>query len=162
MNNNLASLAITEGVLRNLFREEENIILFKDKTKNHSGAGNIAGGWVMSPAVGMNRWVACYDFASLYPTTQRQFFIAPENFKGIQDKSDLTKCISTDGKRVEIDSENDVVCVNGSVFIKKKSPTLKMLENVYNDRKKAKKVMMSKKFEVNVLEKELHALQNEL
>ena len=162
MNNNLASLAITEGVLRNMFREEENIILFKDKTKNHSGVGGIAGGWVKAPAIGMNRWVACYDFASLYPTTQRQFFIAPENYKGKQDLQDPTYCISTIGKKVQIDEKNDVVCVNGSVFRKKKSPTLKMLENVYNDRKKAKKTMMSKRFEMNALEKELHKLENEL
>lgn len=162
MNNNLASLAITEGVLRNMFREEENIILFKDKTKNNSGAGSIAGGWVKTPAVGMNRWVACYDFASLYPTTQRQFFIAPENYKGKQDIQDPDYCISTDGKKVKINKDSDVICVNGSVFRKRKSPTLKMLENVYNDRKKAKKTMMEKKFEVDVLLKELRKLENEI
>tara|TARA_R110000772_G_scaffold20466_5_gene57011 strand:+ start:157848 stop:159494 length:1647 start_codon:yes stop_codon:yes gene_type:complete len=161
MNNNLASLAITEGVLRNMFRDEENIILFKDKTKNHSGEGGIAGGWVKTPAIGMNRWVACYDFASLYPTTQRQFFIAPENYKGKQDLQDPTHCISTSGIKMKIDDKNDVVCVNGSVFRKKKSPTLKMLENVYNDRKKAKKTMMEKKFELNEIEKELHKLEND-
>lgn len=162
MNGNLASLAITEGVLRGMFREEENIILFKDNTKNNSGAEGIEGGWVKDPAVGMNRWVACYDFASLYPTTQRQFFIAPENYKGRQDPNNKDYCISTDGDRVEIDKEKDVVCVNGSVFNKRRSPTLKMLENVYNDRKKNKKVMMSKKIEMDILKKELQQLLSEI
>jgi len=162
MNGALGSLAITEGVLRGMFREEENIILFKDKTKNNSGAGRIAGGWVKEPAVGMNRWVACYDFASLYPTTQRQFFIAPENYRGKRDSQDPNFCITPDGKRIKISDQTDVVCVNGSVFRKKKSPTLKMLENVYADRKKNKKIMMSKKFEVAELEKELERLKTML
>ena len=162
MNSNLASLAITEGVLREMFREEENIILFKDKTKNHSGVGGIEGGWVKDPAVGMNRWVACYDFASLYPTTQRQFYIAPENYRGKRDLQDPDYCITPDGKRIKIDHSNDVVCVNNSVFRKKKSPTLKMLENVYSDRQKNKKIMMEKKFEMDKLERELKKLESEL
>ena len=161
MNGALGSLAITEGVLREMFREEENIILFKDKTKSTSGSGSIAGGWVKEPAVGMNRWVACYDFASLYPTTQRQFFISPENYRGKQDIQSPEYCITPDGKRIEI-TDNDVVCVNGSVFRKKKSPTLKMLENVYADRKKNKKIMMSKKIEIDELEKELKRLEEEI
>lgn len=160
MNSNLGSLAITEGVLRGLFREDENIILFKDRTKNNSGQGRIAGGWVKDPAVGMNRWVACYDFASLYPRTQMQFFISPENYRGKQDKQDPDFCISTEGNRVQINKEEDVVCVNGSVFRKKMSPTLKMLDNVYSDRKKNKKIMMAKKIEVSVLEKRLEELKN--
>jgi DNA polymerase elongation subunit (family B) len=161
MNGALGSLAITEGVLREMFREEENIILFKDKTKNNSGAAKIEGGWVKEPAVGMNRWVACYDFASLYPTTQRQFFIAPENYRGKRDIQDPDTCITPEGKRIGI-TDNDVVCVNGSVFRKKKSPTLKMLENVYADRKKNKKIMMQKKMEIAELEKELESLKNML
>ena len=77
----------------------------------------------------------CYDFASLYPTTQRQFFISPENFVGIQDQNDKSKCVN--GRPIE---ENHVVCVNKSVFEKRLSPTLCMLEDVYADRKKNKTI----------------------
>ena len=106
--------------------------------------------------------MACYDFASLYPTTQRQFFIAPENYKGKQYTKDKEYCITSDGFKEKIDPEKDVVCVNGSVFKKRKSPTLQMLEDVYADRKKYKKVMMSKAKEMDVLKKELEALEKEL
>jgi DNA polymerase elongation subunit (family B) len=82
MNNALGSLAITEGVLRNKFRENENIVLFRDEKSTDEST--IAGGWVKEPVIGLNQWVVCYDFASLYPTTQRQFFISPENFIGLQ------------------------------------------------------------------------------
>ena len=153
MNNALGSLAITEGVLRNRFREMDNIVLFKDDKGD--GESTIAGGWVKDPVVGLNQWVVCYDFASLYPTTQRQFFIAPENFVGIQDKDDKTKC---DNGR-PIDPENHVVCVNGVVFEKRLSPTLRMLEDVYADRKKNKKIMMNKKEELKSVQDEIAKLE---
>ena len=162
MNGALASLAITEGVLRGKFREQEGIVLFKDKTKNNSGAQGIAGGWVKDPAVGMNMWVACYDFASLYPTTQRQFFIAPENYKGVMDKTNTELCITEDGSRVKIIPDEDVICTNGVVFRKRNSPTLQMLSDVYSDRKKFKKVMMTKKIEMEELQNELDKLEKEL
>jgi DNA polymerase elongation subunit (family B) len=156
MNNALGSLAITEGVLRNRFRKQDNIVLFKeDKGEVES---TIAGGWVKDPVVGLNQWVVCYDFASLYPTTQRQFFIAPENFIGLQDSKDKTKC--TNGRLIE--KEKHVVCVNGSVFEKRLSPTLRMLEDVYADRKKNKKIMMQKKEELNDVLLEIKRLEAEI
>jgi DNA polymerase elongation subunit (family B) len=87
INDNLGTLAITEGVLRNRFRTD-NIILFKDEENRVSveNVKSITGGFVKDPITGMNRWVAVYDFASLYPTTQLEWYIAPENYKG-----DITK-----------------------------------------------------------------------
>lgn len=152
MNNALGSLAITEGVLRNRFREQENIVLFKDEKGD--AESTIAGGWVKDPVVGLNQWCVTYDFASLYPTTQRQFFIAPENFIGIQDGKDKTKC--TNGRIIE---DDHVVCINGAVFEKKMSPTLNMLEDVYSDRKKNKKIMMDKKEELNEVLEEIKRLE---
>lgn len=156
MNNSLASLAITEGVLRNRFREQDNTVLFKDDKA--PAESTIKGGWVRDPVVGLNQWVVCYDFASLYPTTQRQFFIAPENFVGLQSPNDKTVC--TNGK--QIDPENHVVCVNGTVFEKRLSPTLKMLEEVYADRKKNKKIMMSKKEELKKITNKISKLKAEI
>ncbi len=161
LNNALGSLAITEGVLRNKFREQDGIILFKDHTKNNSGAATIAGGWVKDPTVGMNRWVAVYDFSSLYPTTQRQFFIAPENFIGIQIETDKEYCIN-EGRRVKIDADKMVVCINGAVFLKRKSPTIRMLEDVFSDRKKNKKIMMQKKLEYSDTMDEIKKLEKML
>jgi DNA polymerase elongation subunit (family B) len=156
MNNALGSLAITEGVLRNRFREMDNIVLFRDE-KGDADA-TIAGGWVKDPVVGLNQWVVCYDFASLYPTTQRQFYIAPETFVGVQDPKNKDLC---DNGR-PIDLNKHVVCINGVVFEKRSSPTLRMLEDVYADRKKAKKVMMDKKEEYKRIQDEIALLEAEL
>jgi DNA polymerase elongation subunit (family B) len=156
MNNALGSLAITEGVLRNRFRQQDNIVLFRDERGD--AESTIAGGWVKDPVVGLNQWVVCYDFASLYPTTQRQFFIAPETFVGVQDPKDKTKC---DNGRI-IDTDKHVVCVNGVVFEKRPSPTLRMLEDVYADRKRNKKIMMQKKEELKEVLDQIKKLESEI
>jgi DNA polymerase elongation subunit (family B) len=156
MNGALASLAITEGVLRNRFRDMDNIVLFRDEKGD--AESTIAGGWVKDPIVGMNRWVAVYDFASLYPTTQLQFFIAPETFIGVEDPKNKGFC--ENGR--EIDLSKHVLCVNGVVFEKRISPTLRMLEDVYADRKKNKKIMMYKKEELKVVMDEIKELEESL
>ena len=157
MNNALASLAITEGVLRNRFREQENIVLFKGEKNTEENVG-IAGGWVKDPVQGMNQWCVTYDFASLYPTSQIQWYIAPENFIGVQDPKRPEYC----DNGAEIDKENHVICVNGVVFRKRNSPTIQMLKDVYADRKKNKKIMMQKKEELKKVLDEIKALEAEI
>lgn len=157
MNNALGSLAITEGVLRNRFREQENIVLFRGEKEPGENIG-IAGGWVKDPVHGMNQWVVCYDFSSLYPTVQRQWYISPENFVGVQSQTDKTMC----DNGLPIDESHQVICTNGVVFEKRNSPTIKMLEDVFADRKKAKKTMMSKKEQLKEIEDEIKFLESEM
>ncbi len=156
MNNALASLAITEGVLRNRFRKMDNIVLFRDE--RGEAESSIAGGWVKDPVVGMNRWCVVYDFASLYPTTMRQFFITPETFVGEQDPINKDYC--KNGKKINL--KKHVVCVNGIVFEKRASPTINMLESVYSDRKKNKKIMMQKKEELKEVLDEIKMLESDI
>jgi DNA polymerase elongation subunit (family B) len=157
MNNALGSLAITEGVLRNRFREQENIVLFRGEKEPGENVG-IAGGWVKDPVVGMNRWCVCYDFSSLYPTVQRQWYISPENFIGVQDPKNPDFC----DNGVEINKQENVICVNGVVFKKSNSPTIRMLEDVFADRKKNKKIMMNKKEELKKVLDEIKELEADL
>jgi len=156
MNNALGSLAITEGVLRNRFREQENIVLFRGEKTEGENVG-IAGGYVMDPKTGMNQWVVTYDFKSLYPFCQQQWYIAPENFVGIQNPNNKEYC----DNGIKITSD-DVVCVNKVVFKKKDSPTIKMLKDVSNDRQSAKKTMMKKKEELKIILDEIKMLEAEL
>ena len=86
------------------------------------------------------------------------FFIAPENFIGIQDPNKKTHC--ENGREIDLDSH--VLCVNGAVFEKRMSPTLMMLKDVYADRKKAKKVMMDKKEELKSILDEIKELEVEI
>jgi DNA polymerase elongation subunit (family B) len=161
MNNALGSLAITEGVLRNRFRTMENMVLFKDENMIRGDESGIAGGWVKDPIVGMNKWCVTYDFSSLYPRTQLQFFISPETFIGVRDDKDPEWCMNGN-QRVKIDKNNHVVCVNGVVFEKRNSPTLNMLTEVFAERKKNKNIMMSKKEDLQKVLEEIKKLESEL
>ena len=161
MNNALGSLAITEGVLRNRFREMENIVLFKDENAIRDDGEGIAGGWVKDPIVGMNKWVSVYDFMSLYPITQLEFFIAPETFVGVKPEEEEEYCFR-DNQRIKIDKSKHVVCANGVVFEKRYSPTLKMLDDVFKERKKNKNIMMDTKKELKKVLDEIKKLEEEL
>jgi DNA polymerase elongation subunit (family B) len=161
INNALGSLAITEGVLRNRFRDMENIILFRDENASRDAGEGIAGGWVKDPIVGMNKWVCVYDFMSLYPITQLQFFIAPETFVGVKPDEEEDYCFNG-AQRIKIDKSKHVVCTNGVVFEKRYSPTLKMLDDVFKERKKNKNIMMDKKEELKKVQDEIKKLEAEL
>jgi DNA polymerase elongation subunit (family B) len=125
-----------------------------------ASSDSYEGAIVLTPVPGLyaKSPIGVCDFASLYPTTQRQFFIAPETFVGVQDPNKKEFC---DNGR-EIDLEKHVLCVNGVVFEKRKSPTLIMLEDVYADRVKAKKVMMDKKEELKEVMDEIKRLEAEI
>jgi DNA polymerase elongation subunit (family B) len=153
MNNALGSLAITEGVLRGRFREMDNAVLFKEDKS--SDTSTILGGWVKDPVLGMNQWCVTYDFASLYPMTMIQFFISPENFVGVV--TDKDKSVCTNGEKVDLNKH--VVCINGAVFLKRVSPTIKMLEDVYADRKMNKKKMMKAKEELKSVQQQIKELE---
>jgi DNA polymerase elongation subunit (family B) len=139
----------------------ENIILFKDENAVRGGESGIAGGWVKDPIVGMNKWVVIFDFSSLYPTTQLQFFIAPETFVGVKTEEEDDYCFNGN-QRIKIDLDKHVVCINGVVFEKRLSPTLRMIEDVYLDRKTNKKIMMQKKEEYKAVMDEIKQLESEL
>jgi DNA polymerase elongation subunit (family B) len=139
----------------------ENIILFRDENASRDGGEGIAGGWVKDPIVGMNKWVCVYDFMSLYPITQLQFFIAPETFVGVKPDEEEDYCFNG-AQRIKIDKSKHVVCTNGVVFEKRYSPTLKMLDDVFKERKKNKNIMMDKKEELKKVQDEIKKLESEL
>lgn len=133
-----STIRTTEGVLRKPMREKRNIMFVRDlmdETPDTPGVDDteelLKGGWVKNPNVGMNMWVAVYDFASLYPTTMRQNNIAPESFKGMRIPS-TNQCIYQ-GHVYEIDP-TDIVTISGAVFRNEDSVTKETLGSIYHDR----------------------------
>lgn len=152
------TLVQTEGFLRERFRNEWDIVFCQDEEIDD--AEKISGGWVKPPNKGMNEWVACFDFASLYPTTQRQFNIAPEVFKGFVMKNNPGYA-DFDGRINKINSD-DIICNNGAVFERKKAATIQFLEEVYGERKRYKNMMNEQKKIADDLKHEIHKIEEEL
>jgi DNA polymerase elongation subunit (family B) len=160
----LSALRVTEGIMRNDLRSMKNIVLCRDYEQDDVEE-KVEGGYVQDPAIrGLNKWLVCYDFASLYPTTQRQNNIAPESFKGVKIPGQMKADFN--GRKVDI-LPTDIISVaygeegrpqQQAVFSNDFSVTCNKLSEIYNDRKKFKKKMLQTKDELKHLEKELAEL----
>ena len=105
----------------------------------------------------MATWTCCFDFASLYPTTMRQFNISADSYKGQQVKGKDYAIFN--GHQIMI-NDDDIVTLNGSVFKKEVGVVTAVMGEVYADRKKWKKIMGQKHEELEKLKAELKALED--
>ena len=157
----ISTLALTEGILREKLRDQKNIVLVReeqtDAYADEGGGDAIKGGWVKEPVRGMATWTCCFDFASLYPTTMRQFNISADSYKGQQVKGKEYSIFN--GHQLMIDPD-DIVTLNGSVFKKEVGVVTQVMGEVYSDRKKWKKVMFQKHEELEKLKEELKLLED--
>lgn len=172
------TLPVTEGILRRKMRDEKNVVFVKDDSKKFESGDsdmNVKGGWVKDPIVGMNTWTCCFDFASLYPTTMRQFNISADSYKGqvikkSADKIDQTINRLRGGEQLESVFNNhkvklekdDIITLNGSVFKNEDGVVKEVMADIYQERKKYKKMMMTANEELKEMENELEKLKKEL
>ena len=95
--------------------------------ENANKSGTYTGAFVMPPIPGHYDYVACYDFASMYPNVQMQFNISPDSFIGV-----------SNSKR----KESDILTKNSTLFSgEKDSVTRVILNRLYNKRVETKKKM---------------------
>jgi len=156
VNKALSTLNVTEGILRKKLIDLKNIKLVKNDI---SEASAVKGGWVKEPIRGMATWTACYDFASLYPTTMRQFNISADSYKGQKIKG--KKYSLFNGQQVEI-NETDIVTVSGAVFRNEIGVVNQVLTDIYAERKVYKGIMKEKNVEIFHTEKEIEELESSI
>lgn len=172
------TLPVTEGILRSKMRNEKNVVFVKDDSKRDSDASNdmiVKGGWVKDPIVGMNTWTCCYDFASLYPTTMQQFNISADSYKGqiVKERGKTaidmmeklrgggTVYSSFNGNKILLEKD-DIVTLNGAVFKNEDGVVKQVMADIYKERKRYKKMMMTANEELKELERELEKLEKEM
>ena len=121
----------------------------KDKTSAFEGA------YVKEPQVGLHNWVASFDLNSLYPHLMMQYNISPETLIEPSNYTDEMRNIIMDGVSVDkmlskqVDTSNlfgVTLTPNGQFFRTDKQGFLpKMMEEMYVDRSKFKKLMLQAK-----------------
>ena len=121
----------------------------KDKTSAFEGA------YVKEPQVGLHNWVASFDLNSLYPHLMMQYNISPETLIEPSNYTDEMRNIIMDGVSVDkmlskqVDTSNlfgVTLTPNGQFFRTDKQGFLpKMMEEMYVDRSKFKKLMLKAK-----------------
>lgn len=157
------TLPVTEGILRNKLKEK-NVILCKlentfPDSSTDTAEQSVKGGWVKDPVKGMALWTACYDFASLYPTTMRMFNISADSYKGVlAPTKDYTVF---NGHKIELD-KTDIILLNNTVFKNETGIVNQVMTDIYGDRKKFKGFMMKDHDVQEELKKEIKLLEEDL
>ena len=134
---------------------EKNIIVPPRITKEKDGM--FEGAYVKEVQVGKHDWVASFDLNSLYPHLMMQYNISPETLVEPQNYTPVMREIISQGvsvdkmlsKSVDISKlENATLTPNGQFFRTDIQGFLpKMMEEMYTDRSKFKKMMLSAKQE---------------
>jgi len=125
--------------------------VIKDKDSAFEGA------YVKDPQVGSHNWVASFDLNSLYPHLMMQYNISPETLIEPQNYTEEMREIISQGVSVdkllkkEVDTsklKDATLTPNGQFFRTDFQGFLpKMMEEMYEDRKKFKKLMLQAKQE---------------
>lgn len=110
------------------------------------------GAYVKEPQVGLHNWVASFDLNSLYPHLMMQYNISPETLIEPEDytpemREVLSQGVSVDKlllKKVDLSNLNGcTITPNGQFFRTDMQGFLpKMMVEMYDDRKKFKKMML--------------------
>lgn len=161
-NSNFSTLAVTEGILREKLRKKRNVVLCKDDSASSSEyssrEGDVSGGFVLHPIRGMAEWTAGYDFASLYPRTMIQFNISPDSYKGQKVKNKEYSIFNHHHIKLEPD---DIVLNNGAVFKNEIGVVTEVMTEIYDERKRYKKMMMEAHEILETKKEELAKLEME-
>ena len=134
---------------------DKNIIVpprvVKEKTEAFEGA------YVKDPQVGLHHYVASFDLNSLYPHLMMQYNISPETLIEPENYTDEMREVLSQGVSVDklllkqVNTSNLIDCTltpNGQFFRTDFQGFLpKMMEEMYTDRKKFKKLMLQAKQE---------------
>lgn len=128
---------------------DRNIVIPQMKRK--SNYESLAGGYVKDPKPGLKRWVVSFDLNSLYPHLIMHYNISPETLAGkinIPGVDELVK------GNYNYPSEDHAIAANGALFRKNKQGFLAaLMEQIYNDRSKFKKMMIDAKKRLETIEK---------
>ena len=144
INRSLSPVWSTEVMMLSKFLERKKVFVTERKEETHV---KFAGGYVKDPLKGLHGWVACYDFASLYPNTMVQWGISPEIYKG---------------KNILTPEKDWVKTASGAYFgAEDENPILRtIIKDLYSKRRKTKDKMLVLELEIDDLKKVLEKSKN--
>lgn len=128
-------IAMLEATLSRYAYEKNQVF---PKIYDHKKREKFEGAFVYEPKPNMYKYVASFDFASLYPSIMRQFMISIENF------------IKKD--KMYQPNSNEIKCASGAIFDASFEPLLpSILSDYYNKRKESKKISQQAEKEADKL-----------
>ncbi len=141
-------VAITESFISRALRLEGKMMA-TTWSDNNKKVGQYVGAYVKTPITGKHRGVACFDYASLYPSIMRQFNISPDVFIEKISKNQI------DEKRKQFLNKR-IITSNGCMYNSEEPSILnKVLTDLYAKRKEYKKKSFEYKMMVAACEEKL-------
>jgi len=143
INRALSPVWATEIMMLRKFLDRKQIFVNEKKDETHV---KFAGAYVKDPIVGLHEWVACYDFASLYPNAIVQWGISPEVHKG---------------KNLINTKDTWITTSSGASFGgEDESPILRgIIKDLYGKRRATKDRMLKLEIEIDQMGKQLKKIQ---
>lgn len=149
----------TQIVMVNFLYPEHKVLALSGKKKDMDKA-EYPGAFVWPTQQGVFKYIGGLDFASLYPTTQRQFLISPENYIGtiglknedgtFKDWNDPEQKAYINNYRKYKLQPDQILCVSGALFRKDKNALMpRILTHYFMARKhsKAQRKQVDKEYE---------------
>jgi DNA polymerase elongation subunit (family B) len=133
------------------------------KTGPGMRVGDLVGGYVKDPKVGMHPWVVSFDLNSLYPHLMLQYNMSPETYIS-DDREYVTQDMVLKGDYLN-KNRNVSVAANGVMFSNKKLGIIpEIIDEYYNNRSVIKKQMIAaeQQFEVETDPSEKKRLKREI
>jgi DNA polymerase elongation subunit (family B) len=126
-------------------------IIVPPKEVSHKGEA-FEGAYVKEPQVGNHDWVASFDLNSLYPHLIQMYNISPETLIPVSEHTEEMRKVIHDGvtvdklleMKVDTSKISDVILTPNAQYFRKDVQGFlpKMMEEMYEDRKKFKKLML--------------------
>ena len=141
----LGSTKYWDILIYNYLRQKKIVIPQKvTKTK----PDKFEGAYVKDPQVGMHKWVMSFDLNSLYPHLIMQYNISPETLVAQNKVPNMSVDKLLDRKVDTSILKGVTLTPNGALFSTKKKGFLpEMMQSMYNDRVKYKKLLLQAKQE---------------
>lgn len=132
---------------------EKKIVPFLKGSPGQRG-GDLVGGYVKDPRVGMHPWIVSFDLNSLYPMLMLQYNMSPETY--MSDKREyVTQKMVLDGSYHNKNKEYSV-CANGVCFTNKRLGIIpEIIQEYYGNRSKIKKQMLAVEQEIETIKEEI-------
>lgn len=104
-------------------------------------AGELVGGFVKDPKVGMHPWVVSFDLNSLYPHLMLQYNMSPETY--LEDRREYVSQEMVLNGQYQNNDKSVSVCANGACFTNEfKGVIPEIIDEYYGNRSKIKKKML--------------------
>jgi len=144
----LGSVKYWDMIIYNHLRKK-NIVIPQKKENKKSEKYEVA--YVKDPQVGEHKWVMSFDLNSLYPHLIMQYNISPETLyakKSLWKKPRVEDLLNSKVDTSELKSKGVTLTPNGALFKTNKKGFLpEIMQTMYDDRVKYKKLMIQAKKE---------------